>query len=303
MGIRSYDDRVITLPPALDDNIQRMRRAVADALRDAVVGPDAEERQARLMNPEGERWFDEDRPVRTVHSDASMFIGGMRALLLQTLHPLAMAGVAEHSDYRNDPWGRLQRTAEFLAATTFGPADIAQHAVDRVNAVHRSVTGTAPDGRPYAAGDPHLLRWVHVAEIDSFLSAYQAYGAGRLTPDQADGYVSDMAVIARKLGVTAPPMSVRGLRDQINMFRPELRSTPQSRDAVHWLLIEPPLDAARRVPYAMISAAAVATLPVWARAELRIPKIPLVDELVTRPFGSLLARTLRWVMTIDGPVA
>lgn len=294
---------MIPLPAALEDNLSRVRRLVADALRDAVVGPDADARQDAVMNAEGERWFDETRPVRTVHSDASMFIGGMRALLLQTLHPLAMAGVAEHSDYRNDPWGRLQRTAEFLAATTFGTVDLAQHAVDRVNAVHRHVKGTAPDGTPYAASDPHLLRWVHVAEVDSFLSTYQAYGAGRLAPHEADGYVADMAVIARKLGVNAPPLSVRGLRDQIAMFRPELRSTPQSRDAVHWLLVEPPLDAARRVPYAMISAAAVATLPSWARMELRLPKLPLVDELFARPVGSLIARTFRWAMTVDGPVA
>ena len=290
------------LPPGLEEPVERVRRAVAGALRDAVIGPDAEQRRAVIEAP-GERWFDGSRPVVTVHSDASMFIGGLRALLLQTLHPLAMAGVAEHSDYRSDPFGRLQRTAEFLAATTFGPVDVAQHAVDRVNAVHRTVTGTAPDGTPYAASDPHLLRWVHVAEIDSFLAAYQAYGAGRLTPEQADGYVNDMSLVARKLGVTAPPLSVRGLRDQLTMFRHELRSTPQSRDAVHWLLVEPPLDAAARIPYAVIAAAAVATLPVWARAELRIPKLPLLDELIARPAGALLSRTFRWAMAVDAPVA
>ena len=294
---------MVALLPGMEDNLEKLRHMVAGALRNAVIGPDAEERRAAVIDAPGERWFDESRPVRTVHSDASMFIGGLRALLLQTLHPLAMAGVADHSDYRNDPWGRLQRTAEFLAATTFGPADVAQHAVDRVNAVHRGVSGTAPDGTPYSARDPHLLRWVHVAEVDSFLRAYQAYGAGRLTPEQADGYVRDMSLVASRLGVTAPPLSVRGLRDQIGMFRHELRSTPQSRDAVHWLLVEPPLDPAARIPYAVIAAAAVATLPMWARAELRIPKLPLVDELVARPAGALLARTFRWAMAVDGPVA
>ncbi|MFM8777067.1 MAG: oxygenase MpaB family protein, partial [Actinomycetota bacterium] len=88
------------------------------------------------MDAPGERWFAEDRPIRLVHGDASMFIGGLRALLLQSLHPLAMAGVANYSDYRKDPWGRLQRTADFLAATSFGPADEAQKIVDRVKAVH-----------------------------------------------------------------------------------------------------------------------------------------------------------------------
>ena len=105
-----------------------------------------------------------------------MFVGGMRALLLQSLHPLAMAGVAEHSDYRHDPWGRLQRTADFLAATTFGPESEAERAVARVRAVHEHVQGVAADGRPYRANDPHLLRWVHLAELESFLVAYRRYG-------------------------------------------------------------------------------------------------------------------------------
>ena len=112
-----------------------------------------------------------------------MFIGGIRALLLQSLHPLAMAAVAQHSDYRGDPWGRLQRTSYFLAVTTFGQASDAREAIARVKAVHRHVTGTAPDGRPYAASDPHLLTWVHIAEADSFLRAHTRFGAEPL--DQA----------------------------------------------------------------------------------------------------------------------
>ncbi|NBP49905.1 MAG: DUF2236 domain-containing protein [Actinobacteria bacterium] len=125
---------------ALDD----LRQRLGDALRDRVAGPGAEERAAQLLGAPGPRWFGEDRPIRTVHADASMFVGGLRALLLQTLHPRAMAGVAQHSDYRHDPWGRLQRTADFLAATTYGTAEVAQQTVDRVAAVHRRVTGTPP---------------------------------------------------------------------------------------------------------------------------------------------------------------
>lgn len=297
----SYADRVTTLLPDISDRVEQVRSALAGALRSRVIGPDADDKQARVMLAPGERWFPDNSPVRTVHSDASMFIGGMRALLLQSLHPLAMAGVAEHSDYRNDPWGRLQRTAEFLAATSFGPAELAQHAVDAVRAVHSRVHGVTSDGTPYSASDPHLLRWVHVAEIDSFLTAYQTYGAGRLAPHEADGYVAGMATIARKLGVPAPPLSVRGLHDQITMFRPELRSTPQSRDAARYLLLEPPLDAAARVPYMLIASAAIATLPAWARAELRLPWLPLADRLVARPVGVLVARAIRWASAVNEP--
>src|SRR5690349_10583099 len=106
-----------------------------------------------------------------------MFVGGITALLLQSLHPLAMAAVAGHSGYRGDPWGRLQRTSYFLAVTTFGRAIDARDAITRVQAIHQRITGTAPDGRPYAASDPHLLTWVHIAEADSFLRAHVRFGA------------------------------------------------------------------------------------------------------------------------------
>ncbi|CAB4609865.1 unannotated protein [freshwater metagenome] len=228
-----------------------------------------------------------------------MFIGGMRALLFQSLHPLAMAGVAQHSDYRADPWGRLQRTADFVAATSFGNADLAQHAVDRVRAVHKRVTGIASDGRAYSANDPHLLRWVHIAEVDSFLRAHQAYGAKPLDAAGYDQYVADMAVIARKLGVPAPPTSVQGLRDQIAQFRGELHGTTESRDAAKYLLITPPLDLTARVPYSLIAAAAIAILPAWARADLRLPYLPLTEQLVVKPIGQLLSSTIRWATSGD----
>ena len=294
-----HDVGVATFPPPLDSRVESVRHAIADALRNAVAGDDAEARRAAIIDAPGERWFAPDSTVVRVHSDSAMFIGGLRALLIQSLHPLAMAGVAQHSDYRNDPWGRLQRTAEFIAATTFGPDHVAQHAVDRVNAVHRTVTGTAADGRAYSASDPHLLRWVHVTEIDSFLRAHQEYGERPLTPAECDDYVRGMAVVARKLGVNAPPESHRGLRDQIAMFRGEVHATPESHEVVRWLLVQPPVPAAARIPYALVSAAAVALLPAWARAELRLPWVPAVDTLIARPTGRLVARTIRWAAAVD----
>src|SRR5262249_43741620 len=134
-----------------------------------------------------------------------MFIGGITALLLQSLHPLAMAAVAGHSGYRGDPWGRLQRTSYFLAVTTFGRDGDAQEAIARVRAIHRRVTGIAPDGRPYAASDPHLLTWVHIAEADSFLRAHARFGTRPLDQAGRDGYVADLARIGEALGVPDPP--------------------------------------------------------------------------------------------------
>jgi uncharacterized protein (DUF2236 family) len=294
-----HDRDVPEIPSPLASQVTVVREAIANALRDRVIGDNADAKRDAIMFAPGPRWFGEDRPLRRVHSDSSMFIGGMRALLFQALHPLAMAGVAQHSDYRNDPWGRLQRTADFLAATSFGPADVAQQTIERIKAVHTRVNGTASDGRAYSASDPHLLRWVHVAEVDSFLVAHQTYGANPLTPSECDGYVEDMAVIARALGVPAPPTSVQGLRDQINMFRHELHGTPESRDVARYLLIEPPLDIVSRVPYSLIAAAAVAILPAWARADLRVPYLPLTERVVVKPIGTLVASTIRWATSID----
>lgn len=284
---------------ALAPNLENVRLALAANLRDRVIGDNAEEKSRDIMLAEGPRWFDESRPVRRVHSDASMFIGGVRALLLQSLHPLAMAGVAQHSDYRSDPWGRLQRTADFLAITTFGTAEMAEQIVARIHAVHERVTGTTTDGQPYAANDPHLLRWVHVAEVDSFLTTYQNFGETPLSAKDADGYVADMAVVARKMGIPAPPTSVQGLNDQLRSFRSELRSTPESRDAAKYLLFEPPLDTKSKVAYSTICAAAVSTLPVWARKDLRLPWLPLTERFAFRPLGTAVTKVIRWATSAE----
>jgi uncharacterized protein (DUF2236 family) len=208
-----------------------------------------------------------------------MFVGGLRALLLQSLHPLAMAGVAQHSDYRHDPWGRLQRTAEFLATTTYGPAPMAERAVATVRAVHNRVHGVAPDGRPYSANDPHLLRWVHVCEVDSFLTAYRRYGAAPLDDDQANEYVHDASVVARALGVNDPPRTVRDLRAELVDFRPELHGT---------------LPLAARAPYTVLAAAAVSLLPMWTRWPLRLPLLPVSEAVLVRPAGHAVTQLIRW---------
>lgn len=281
--------------------IDELRTWVAARVRAGVIGaPEhAEARRAELFDADGDRWFTPDSAICRVHGDSSMFVGGLRALLLQSLHPLAMAGVAEHSDYRADPWGRLQRTADFLAATTYGPASEAERAVARVRAVHQRVVGVAPDGRPYAANDPHLLRWVHLAEIDSFLAAHDRYGADPLSPAERDAYVRDAAVVARALGVPAPPESVRALRDQLRAFRPELDGTPAARDAARYLLVRPPMPHAARPLYGVLAAAAVASLPRWARLPLRLPYLPVAEAVAVRPAGDALTRTLRWALRPD----
>jgi hypothetical protein len=142
-----------------------------------VAGPDGPRARERIHGTAGPRWFDADSEIVRVHGDASMFIGGIRAILLQTMHPAAMKAVADHSGFKGDMWGRLARTSQFLAVTTFGTIDHAEQAIRAVRTIHERVTGTMPDGTVYAASDPHLLAWVHAAEVDSFLLAHQTYGA------------------------------------------------------------------------------------------------------------------------------
>jgi uncharacterized protein (DUF2236 family) len=293
---RWHDELVKFSRDAVDDALTTVREALGRALRERVAGPDGETRMMQLMEPTAPRWFSDERPIRRVHADASMFIGGLRALLVQSLHPLAMAGVAQHSDYRSDPWGRLQRTADFLAATSFGPVSEAQRAVDVVNRVHERVVGTASDGRPYSARDPHLLRWVHIVEIDSFLTAHQRFGEFPLDAAGCDEYVKDTAVIARKLGVPAPPESVRALRDQISSYRGEIRGTKESRDAMRYLLFEPPLPPVARAAYSLLVAATISTLPRWSRPHLGLPYLPLTERLALRPLGDVITRAVRWTM-------
>jgi uncharacterized protein (DUF2236 family) len=272
------------------------RRQLAQALRSKVAGDDARAKAERIWGAEGPRWFTPDDPIWRVHADAAMFPGGIRALLLQSLHPLAMAGVAGHSGYQGDPWGRLQRTSEFLATTTFGTIDHAQEQVARVRSIHDRVRGKAADGRPYSAGDPHLLKWVHVTEADSFLTAFQRYAVQPLTADEADRYVEQGGIVASALGVVDPPTTVAELRECIDAFRPELESTAAARDAARFLLVHPPLPWAARPGYAALAAGAVAMLPRLARRPLRLPWLPVTERLVGRPLGGVATATVRWAM-------
>jgi uncharacterized protein (DUF2236 family) len=286
----------MTVLPDLRD-LEVVRRTLGRSLFGMVAGPDGPANRARIHETPGPRWFGEDRPIRRVHADASMFVGGLRALLLQSLHPLAMAGVAQHSDYRGDPWGRLQRTSTFLAVTTFGTATDAQRAVDRVRGIHQRVHGIAPDGRPYRASDPHLLEWVHIAEVDSFLLAHQLYGAAPLDQIGRDGYVADTARVATALGVSDPPLTEAQLRDRIAAFRPELSGTAAAREAARFLLLTPPLPIAARAPYGLLAATSVSMLPAWARMPLLLPYFPPVEATVIRMSGRVLVGGIRWAMT------
>jgi uncharacterized protein (DUF2236 family) len=281
----------------VQDAADTVRSRIGASILERVAGSQGPAHRQKIHESTGPRWFDEDRPIRRVHGDSSMFVGGIRALLLQSLHPLAMAGVAGHSGYRGDPWGRLQRTSYFLAVTAFGRADDAHAAIERVRAIHQRVTGTAPDGRPYAASDPHLLTWVHIAEADSFLRAHARFGTQPLDQAGRDGYVADMARIGAELGVPDPPQTEAELASRISQYRPELQGTAEARAAARFLLLRPPLPVIARGPYAVLAAAATSLLPGWARRPLYLPRLPITETALVRPAGHAVVHAIRWATT------
>ena len=161
-------------------------------------------------------------------SDLSSPIAGLRALMVQALHPLAMAGVDQHSDWRSDPVGRLAATSSYLTIVSVGDKATAERVSERVRRVHEHVRGVdTVTGQPYAAGDPALLLWVHAAFVDSNIAAAQLFGTP-LTAADADRYVAEMVAAARLVGVPADivPASVAGLESYLESVRPILRATP-----------------------------------------------------------------------------
>jgi uncharacterized protein (DUF2236 family) len=296
------------MSPALLDPrplIGRSRAGLARTLRDRIGGAEFDETHQRIWYAPGERWFSESDVIWQVHNDTAMFIGGIRALLLQSLHPVAMQGVHEHSGYRGDPWGRLHNTSRYLATTTYGTVEDAERIIRVVQAIHGRVTGTTPAGRPYAASDPHLLGWVHVAQVDSFVSTYQAFGPRRLSDAEVDTYVAQSGEVAARLGVVDAPQTWAENRALLAAYRPELKSTPAARDVAQMLLRNPPLTGPSKLGYAVLAAGAVSTLPPWVRATLLLPSLPATDRLVTRPLARSAMLTLRWAMadTTDLPPA
>lgn len=248
----------------------------------------------------GERWLPPDSPARRVHGDIAMLIGGIRALLLQSLHPVAMQAIVDHSGYRSDPWGRLQRTTAFITATTFGSDAQARGQIDLVRRIHDRVTGTMPDGTPYRAADPDLLMWVHIAEVDSFLAANRAYATDPLTGSDVDRYLADVAPTAEALGVVDAPRSEDRLRTLLASYRPVLRATPGALEAARMGLRDPPITGAARLGYGVLAAGAVATLPPWARSELRLPTSVIMDRALLRPSARALLITLDRAFAAEG---
>ena len=244
------------IPPA------PLRQAIVGQVRQLVggTGDDTVERHRAdtgLFGPQSACW--------KVHGDfTSMMVGGIAALFLQMLHPGPLAGVWDHSNFRHDMLGRLRRTARFIAGTTYGDRAEAQALIDRVKTIHGQVAGSLPSGEAYAADDPELLTFVHVAEVSSFLAAYLRYVDPAFPPAEQDRYYREVAEIARRLGALAVPASRAEVAAYFERVRPQLRSDLRTRAVAAALLSQRAPSAAAAPAMALAFDAAKDLLPDWA---------------------------------------
>lgn len=243
-----------------------------------------------LAEPGDDGWFGPGSTIWAVHADAATLVGGIRALVVQAMHPTVLAGFDQHSDYREDPESRLQRTATFVTVATFGTAAQAEAACERVRRAHAPVRGSTPDGRAYDADDPELLGWVHLALADSLAVAVRRYGR---TAFDLDGYLADMAVVGERLSAAHVPHSAAGLATTWDHYRPQLEATPATATA-HRFLLDPPLPARLRYPYRVLASAAVATLPTTIRP--LVAARPLLPDVPARLVGRAATRLLAVVL-------
>jgi len=299
---RGQDRRVsgTTTPGLVGNTVPVLLAPVAATVRRIISGSSNGETATNraIARPAGAPgWFGPSSAVWQVHGSVSTFLGGIRSLLLQSLHPLALAGVDGHSSYRHDPFGRLHRTGAFIAATTFGSEAMGQQTVDAIGRIHQKVSGTAPDGRPYAATDPALLTWIHIALVDSMLEAYLRFGTnGPLDPD---AYVADMAVVGAAMGVPAPPTTHAELDQAFREVRGELIGSAHVAD-VRGFVLNPPLSTPARLGYGVLARAAEDSLQPWARQMLDSPARSGWQRRTNAALASSLLSTLQ-VALVESP--
>lgn len=248
-----------------------------------------------LTQPPGDPGlFGPDSMVWEIHGDfPAMLCGGITALLLQMQHPAALAGVWDHSRFRDDMTGRLRRTSQFIAVTSFGNRRDANFLIDKVTAIHRQVHGQDARGRPYTASDPALLTWVHVAETSSFLAAHLRYKNPSLSLAEQNRYYAEAALTARALGATDIPLSVQQVNDYLQAMRPALEIDDRTHEVTRLLYTAPPPTPAARPAMKVILDAAGDLLPAWTSVPGRVQRSALQQQS-TRLAMQGIARLLRW---------
>jgi uncharacterized protein (DUF2236 family) len=256
-----------------------------------------------FLTPKGDLGlFGPDSIAWKVHSDfISMMIGGISSLIMQALHPQALAGVWDHSSFREDLKGRLGRTAFFIAATTYGPTDMANNVIKKVNHIHAKITGLDEFGKPYSATDPHLLSWVHLTETRSFMSSYEVYRREKLSANEKDQYFLEMQSLAKRMGAANIPATYRETDSAIKIYIPELYFGDRARSIIN-LLEHFPSSLSAKPFIRLISRAGFLNLPDWVYPIIEKPMPTYLERLLVQRSINLVAMPVREALK-DGVAA
>ena len=281
---------------ALQENLSRRFRKLLSGASDGIppwLPVVAEGNEPGFFVPGDAPWV--------VHGDFSTLVGGVRALLMQALHPGSLTGVSQHSRYEADPLGRLSGTIRWLTVTTFGSVTAINNEANRVNRMHDRVTGeyetATGETRSYRAADKDLLLWVHVAFMDSFLRAHQNYSK-RPIPGGADAYVKLWSKSVGPLGLEEVPMSEKELLATLDNFYPQLSVTEETKNVIRWIR-KAPLPLLAKPVYVLLFHSALASLPGNYRSLIGIRGWPL---WLTRPLTTTLLRVMRWAIGPESPI-
>ena len=254
-----------------------------------------------MASGEGRGLYLPDDAPWVVHADLGTLVGGVRALLMQALHPGSLAGVRTHSRYKDDPLGRLAGTIRWLTITTFASHEALAAEASRVNRMHDRVKGqyesSSGESLSYRAADPDLLRWVHIAFMDSFLRSHQIFSTTPI-PGGADAYVRLWAKSVDPLGLTDVPMNEKELLTWLDHYRSELVVNDDTRDVIQWLR-NPPLPVAARTVYALLFQSALASLPPEHRELIGLKSLPLS---ILQPITRTLLKSIRLAIGPENPL-
>ncbi|WP_411826258.1 oxygenase MpaB family protein [Luteolibacter sp. AS25] len=236
-----------------------------------------------------------------VHADLGTLVGGIRALLMQALHPGSLTGVRSHSRYKNEPLGRLSGTIRWLTVTTFASTASTGKEADRVNQMHQHVKGkyktSAGKTIDYRAADPHLLRWVHIAFMESFLRSHQAFST-RPIPGGADEYIRLWARSVKPLGLDNAPLSEAEMLETLDRYRPELMVNEETREVIHWIK-NPPLPVTSLPAYSLLFQSALASLPTDYQDMIGLghPSLHILKPVTTN-----LLKFIRFAIGPESPI-
>ena len=289
-----------TIAPLADALKAMAFEAIGERVR-AITGSKARASLDEFARPSGDPGlFGPDSVAWQVHADFTvMMVGGLSSLIVQALHPRALAAVWDHSDFRHKLKERLGRTAFFVAATTYGGEALARQAIHRVNTIHANIRGIDLDGQPYVANEPALIRWVHLVEVTSFLGAYQHLAKQPLSPQACDQYIAEMAQVGHMLGAVDLPLTYAAAQAELLGFASALRFDARAQEILQ-VIQSYPVDLLDKPWMALILNCAFDLMPPWVLALIGRSPACALQQQATRLAVQLTAEPVQWMLNQQG---